>query len=549
MSYMLRVEGVNLGNFVTDTNDLSTIRGGGLLLLDAMKIIEGIISEELPKDVEKAQIDSSTAQSSLEKEIKTLQAEINSKKFNKRETKLKKRALNKKKKALAKTNQGVQVSPDTTKPITTITKGASWGLFKIDTDLEKAKSILKKVQNHLEIEDDNLKYATFVVDLLEYKKGKYQETRDKLQTLNHYQQMQSPSFSFQPPAAAVCSYDKVSPAPGKDLTTPHKNRFQSLSVKHRRNYGKSQKRQSFYHKKTQITDSLQFTNDLDELSNAPAQGILHNKIALIYIDGNNFGNIQKNSKTDTAQRKFDQNTRRGRETLLHNFIESIKDDLNWKNNEAIRLETLLWGGDEIIWVVPAWQGIRTLEFFYQQAKTLIKNNEEELYHAASIIFAHHNAPIHAITELAKNLADDFVKKANKQQNLIAYESLKSFDHIGSGLDKYRKTRWKTLAKTPRGQLLKAENLASIQDLIRHLKQQEFPHRKLYQITQALRNNNQEQYQDYYQKLSDFHSTLNELKTNFAEDEDFAGDKNENNAMWLHMIELWDYVSREQDLTL
>jgi len=33
--YYLRMEGVNLGNFVYDTHDLSTIRGGGLLLLES----------------------------------------------------------------------------------------------------------------------------------------------------------------------------------------------------------------------------------------------------------------------------------------------------------------------------------------------------------------------------------------------------------------------------------------------------------------------------------------------------------------------------------
>ncbi len=34
--YYLRIEGVNLSNFVYDTQDLSTIRGGGLILLDSI---------------------------------------------------------------------------------------------------------------------------------------------------------------------------------------------------------------------------------------------------------------------------------------------------------------------------------------------------------------------------------------------------------------------------------------------------------------------------------------------------------------------------------
>lgn len=48
MSYYLRVEGVNLGNFVNDTNDLATIRGGSLLLLEAMELVEETIVQEIP---------------------------------------------------------------------------------------------------------------------------------------------------------------------------------------------------------------------------------------------------------------------------------------------------------------------------------------------------------------------------------------------------------------------------------------------------------------------------------------------------------------------
>ena len=36
MQYYLRVEGVNLAHFVYDTQDLSTVRGGSLLLLLAV---------------------------------------------------------------------------------------------------------------------------------------------------------------------------------------------------------------------------------------------------------------------------------------------------------------------------------------------------------------------------------------------------------------------------------------------------------------------------------------------------------------------------------
>jgi hypothetical protein len=38
--YYLRLEGVNLANFVYDTQDLSTVRGGSLILLDGVKWLE-----------------------------------------------------------------------------------------------------------------------------------------------------------------------------------------------------------------------------------------------------------------------------------------------------------------------------------------------------------------------------------------------------------------------------------------------------------------------------------------------------------------------------
>ena len=48
MSYFLRVEGVNLGNFVNDTDDLATIRGGSLLLLESMTCVENEINRIIP---------------------------------------------------------------------------------------------------------------------------------------------------------------------------------------------------------------------------------------------------------------------------------------------------------------------------------------------------------------------------------------------------------------------------------------------------------------------------------------------------------------------
>jgi hypothetical protein len=49
----------------------------------------------------------------------------------------------------------------------------------------------------------------------------------------------------------------------------------------------------------------------------------------------------------------------------------------------LRFETLLWGGDELVWVVPAWQGWWTLDFFFRKARRWEYNNIP-LKHAAGL---------------------------------------------------------------------------------------------------------------------------------------------------------------------
>ena len=45
--YLLRIEGVNLDHFVCDTADLSTVRGGGLMLLKAITKAEAYLRDAI----------------------------------------------------------------------------------------------------------------------------------------------------------------------------------------------------------------------------------------------------------------------------------------------------------------------------------------------------------------------------------------------------------------------------------------------------------------------------------------------------------------------
>ena len=103
---------------------------------------------------------------------------------------------------------------------------------------------------------------------------------------------------------------------------------------------------------------------------------LEGKMAVIYIDGNKFSRqIQKSAIDSDTYRSIDTHLRDRRANLMRSFISRMKEDDRryWRvgrtasdsntSHDALRFETLMWGGDELVWVVPAWCGLETIRFF------------------------------------------------------------------------------------------------------------------------------------------------------------------------------------------
>jgi hypothetical protein len=336
----------------------------------------------------------------------------------------------------------------------------------------------------------------------------------------------------------VCDFDKLRPAdPGNYLAKEEKHI--STSVKLRRRYGRTH-RQEFYLKATGITD-LFYTNDLTQISEDPDKKNLNGKVAYIYIDGNRFGTIQRQSASPVEQRQFDLAVRHGRGKILRILLERIRGNPEWlwedkkKGINRIRLETLLWGGDEIIWVVPAWQGWWMVKTFYELAEQYLINprTNTPLKHATGLVFCHHNAPVKRIDSLARRLADSFAKQ-HRKKNLIAYQVLESFDHVGIDLHGYRRERIRGLGVMD-DLLVRAEDMKEIQQAFIELKKPkiDFPRRKIYQIIKGYRTENDDLADKYRTKLpEEAGDALAVLKEHFGKGK----------AHWYHLMELWDYVS-------
>ena len=367
---LLRIEGVNLSHCIFDTEDLSTRRGGSLMLLDAVNYI--------------------------------------AKEFNKN----------------GKPKQLEQIST-----------GASIGLFEVincdPNELEK--SVRKKLQEH-----HLFKFGTFVVNISE---GEFKAACENVITENRWQQMQNLSFSvvgLKSNGYPPCTKDYLRPAAVESEY--------SASVLARRDYGRKQK-QSFYHNKLSNLHlkSLAYTNEFSEIAtNRPIEVDTQNldgKMAVFYADGNKFGKVGMACKTSDDIKKWDDTVKKERRKLLEAIVAHAYKDTRWqRKKDEIRLETLLWGGDELMFVVPGWCGLQLAKIFFDQTIKM-EYEGKKLTHACGLVFCHHQAPISSITKLAKNLADIAKNDSDDQSNTLNWIVLESFDYAGSDLNNYLKTRF------------------------------------------------------------------------------------------------------------
>ena len=408
-THYVRIEGVNLDHFVYDTADLSTVRGGGLMLLKAITKAEAYLRDAIGHNRVRA-----------------------------------------------------------------LSTGASSGFFALELPDDPATPSAQKLVEGLRVmlaTDGSLSQATFVVSLVPYS-GNFARDRETLLALNRHQQMNRPSLAVPVwntnAATPPCDFDGLRPGTDDEWRPPRipgqaaEEVAASPSAKLRRQFGRDQ-RQEFYAGETkgiyELPQPGAFTQDFEELAGAPFPNVpdgLRGKIAVIYLDGNKFGALQRTRCQDpNPQQHFDDCVKLFRRTMLAGLLRHIDAHTGkewWSRSHNRRIETLLWGGDEIIWVVPAWKGWEVLQFFFEHSADWDVSlpgdggaeQKFQLTHAAGLVFAHHDAPIQRLRKLAENLAnkvkDGLKEPYSPAANRFDYEVLESFDHIGPDFDAYRKTR-------------------------------------------------------------------------------------------------------------
>ncbi len=433
-----------------------------------------------------------------------------------------------------------------------ISTGASIGLYEFKSDSDNLMK--QKVSQAL---NENYPHLTFVVDTIPFEDD-FRDAHEKLITRNRYHQfLQS---TIVPPisdsnAETCCDKDFLRPAVESLQKGSTKYRV-SKSVFDRFKYGQKQ-RQQFYENELKTDENkypvkkYSFTNDLEDIARSSGlqdYGNLNDKMAVIYLDGNGFGKIQSRCNTPDELRIFDTTNQSYRRDFLYKLLAKFALE-NIDHN--ILMETLLWGGDEMLFVVPAWKGMETIQFFYEISHNW-QHDGTPLTHAGGIVFCHYKTPISQVIRTAKALAET-VKTVSRNTNKFEYLVLESIDYPTQSLNDFWNLRYGKRTKQQVPSLKPATQ--NWQKLIPELAQslEQLPRGAIYDIGKY--------WVEHWQKSPDS-ETLADRITRFKEVNEVAYNKlfadvfpylvdtmldktireQHNNPGWLHLVELWDYLA-------
>ena len=507
-TYLFRAEAVNLASTVYDTADISSIRGGGFYLLDRIRTLAETYPDHL------------------------------------------------------------------------ITEGASTAVFKFPA--ENPAVIRSQLLKDLYEGTDCIPDMMFMVEYVEHKKtDDFAKDMARLMGKIRVAQMRSPNIRI--------FDDTLEPGIGEDgklLAFDELNRVLPAREKkderglssftiNRRDQGKVLRQKIYEHilkDESDILDKMTFTNDLETLSKSKNQGNLNGKIAYIYVDGNKFGKLQKHFSEDELA-KYDKIIKDFKRDFLGALLETANHSENFKTDKnETRLETLLWGGDELKLIVPAWLGWKVAKTFFECAKNLemplTRNGQpanKHLTFAMGLVFAHHKNPIQNIGKIAEMLADSvkneiaaFPGDAVYDRNLgnrIHYVVLESYETLPSTYDRFAGDYYHS---DPGDLLLSPKDMKGLQEFALVLSKG-FPKSKLFEIIRAWiadrENASGTAYADvltHCLKLLDVPQPTKQMiiakimavtgtKIN---DKDEAEGNAQKGYRWIQISELWDYLTGE-----
>jgi hypothetical protein len=461
--------------------------------------------------------------------------------------------------------------------LTPISLGASVGLFEVRTAAPDA--LVTEIASYLS--DDALyRHLTFVVDSVPLGKD-FRAAREQVVAANRCRQYRQLTLVVPEPGdgGIWCAADQISPGRA-ELRFKKEQEAASPSAAARFAFGRDA-RNAFYRQELGKAVTDDFTQDLQSLAQ-PADGIgfgnLDHKVAVIYLDGNKFGDLQRQCASAADLRRFDRTVGAGRRDFLDRLLTIARaDPAGFRNGSQLRLEILLWGGDEILLVVPAWKGLETLQCFYEVSNAWAFD-QQPLTHAGGIVFCQGKTPIVAVRRTAEDLANevkawiandkeraergeikDDEAALRRRGNRFAYLVLESVDYPTEDLDVFRDIRYGPAVAGSLEPLthFAAGSGAAWTDLANHLAPllQRWPRGAIYDVAmewvRARRAGSEparQTFTDRVRRLYDTSDAQLETELNARVFRHLVPNvdphQTHDHAGWLHLVELWDYLAPE-----
>jgi len=417
-----------------------------------------------------------------------------------------------------------------------IASGSSKGLFDIEGT--SAEEVEERVRNAAT--GGIPRHATVMVAACAKEEAAFARQLAELNARIRWKQMQAPTVVYpRLHGTLVCDIDRVRPAVLR--TDLEKKRNQSDFSYGRRKLGREKKANLLQDILSGRAGDFDVVEDLNELSEDDGRfGNLGKKIAVLRFDGNSFGAVAEACDTEARYGLFAETTKQQQ----REYFRALLGAPEWWTGQETRkprIEIVVYGGDEVTFITPAWLGWKALTAFYQEARKwppLKLEKEHVLTYSAGVVFCHCKAPIHAVKQLASELCDQAKDKAKeelkKKGNFAAYQVLESFDSVGEELEGFLSQRYQHTGT--RGAFLGLEEMELLERNMDYW-HATLSRRKLHATVQGLMRGEGEDLETTIKSLVEYTSgdsarvagTLRELHAVLG------------NAAFLHILELWDYA--------
>lgn len=410
-TWILRVEGVNFDATIDDTNDLSTIRGGSLALLRLGTVVTEVLEER-------------------------------------------------------------GASPSL------VFNGASQCAYRFQArdaaDAEDIREAVAEAFRVYEGGDEPFQHLTFVVDVAEG--GDERTTLPIAEARNRTRQFHQWTVTPQPFHAKARDADPLETIrpgtelvylpPGKVLVpddwlppgATHEKRLLSETVAARRRFGRSA-RQGFYRCELgkdaaegilgPVDKVFSFANEFGDIVVDPPPGnertaklpvSVRGKLAVFYADGNGFGKVRETMPIKEFSSKLGKFRKSLLRAILEWYVAGAKGDA-WDafavrevyhddqghrfETMGLRFETLLWGGDEVLFVMPAWLAFPFVSGFLKTTAGWEKIGGVQLTHAIGVAIADRKTPIRQLTQIAMTAADLAKEAGLRDRDTVTFEIYES----------------------------------------------------------------------------------------------------------------------------